>query len=66
MVGLVKAAMRKTNGNASLAFNELKEVILDVEVALNGRKRRFAATHIDTKFIDAHQTKRTTGTAAAP
>ena len=37
MVGLVKAAMRKTIGNASLDFNELKEVILDVEVALNGR-----------------------------
>ena len=29
IVGLVKAAMRKTIGNASLAFNELKEVILD-------------------------------------
>ncbi|XP_068692915.1 uncharacterized protein [Montipora foliosa] len=29
--------MRKTIGNASLDFNELKEVILDVEVALNGR-----------------------------
>ncbi|XP_044179548.1 uncharacterized protein LOC122961024 [Acropora millepora] len=28
--------MRKTIGNASLTFNELKEVILDVEVALNG------------------------------
>ena len=37
MVGLVKAAMRKTIGNTSPAFNELKEVILDVEVALNGR-----------------------------
>ena len=29
--------MRKTIGNASLAFNDLREVILDVEVALNGR-----------------------------
>ena len=37
VVGLVKAALRKTIGNASLAFIELKEVILDVEVALNGR-----------------------------
>ena len=37
MVGLVKVAMRKTIGNAYLTFNELKEVFLDVEIALNGR-----------------------------
>ena len=37
MVGLVKVAMRKTIGNAYLTFNELKEVLLDVEIALNGR-----------------------------
>ena len=37
MVGLVKVAMRKAVGNAYLTFEELKEVILDVEIALNGR-----------------------------
>ena len=37
MVGLVKTAVRKTIGNANLTFNELKEVLLDVEVALNNR-----------------------------
>ena len=37
MVGLVKVAMRKTIGNAYLTFDELKEVLLDVEIALNGR-----------------------------
>ena len=37
MIGLVKTAMRKTIGNAYLTFNELKEVFLDVEIALNGR-----------------------------
>ena len=37
MVGLVKTAMRKTIGNANLTFEELKEVLLDVEVALNNR-----------------------------
>ena len=37
MVGLVKTAMRKTIGNANLTFDELKEVLLDVEVALNNR-----------------------------
>jgi len=37
MVGLVKTAMKKTIGNANLTFDELKEVLLDVEVALNNR-----------------------------
>jgi len=37
MVGLVKTAMRKTIGNANLTFDELKEYLLDVEVALNSR-----------------------------
>lgn len=35
MVGLVKGAMRKSIGNAQLTYDELKEVLLDVEVALN-------------------------------
>ena len=29
--------MRKTIGNACLTFDELREVLLDVEIALNGR-----------------------------
>ena len=37
IIGLVKTAMRKTIGNAYLTFDELKEVFLDVEIALNGR-----------------------------
>lgn len=37
MVGLVKGAMRKSIGNAQLTYDELKEVLLDVEVALNNR-----------------------------
>ena len=37
MVGLVKGAMRKSIGNAQLTHDELKEVLLDVEVALNNR-----------------------------
>ena len=37
LTGLVKTAMRKTIGNACLTFDELREVLLDVEIALNGR-----------------------------
>ena len=37
MVGLVKNALYKTIGNGLLSWNELEEVLLDVEVCLNGR-----------------------------
>ena len=37
MVGLVKVTIRKAVGNTYLTFEELKEVILDVEISLNGR-----------------------------
>ena len=37
MIGLVKTAMRKTIGNAYLTFDELKEVFLDVEIALTSK-----------------------------
>ena len=35
MVGLVKQALYKTIGNGNLTWNELQEVILDVETTLN-------------------------------
>ena len=35
MVGLVKGATRKSIGNGQLTYDELKEVLLDAEVALN-------------------------------
>lgn len=37
MIGLVKTTMRKTIGNAYLTFDELKEVFLDVEIALTSK-----------------------------
>ena len=37
MVGLVKASLSKSVGNSSLAWSELEDVVLDVEVALNNR-----------------------------
>ena len=37
MVGLVKRSLQKNVGRRLLTWNELKEVLLDVEVALNGR-----------------------------
>ena len=37
LIGLVKRALNKTIGQGSLRWNELKEVLLDIEVALNER-----------------------------
>ena len=37
MVGLVKRALYKSIGGANLAWSELEEVILDVEITLNNR-----------------------------
>ena len=36
-MGVVKRALYKSIGRASLTWNELEEVLLDVEVALNDR-----------------------------
>ena len=37
MVGLIKRALYKTIGNGFLTWNELEEVLHDVEISLNNR-----------------------------
>ena len=37
MIGLVKSALNKTIGNGILRWNELQEVLVDVEITLNNR-----------------------------
>ena len=37
LIGLVKRALHKTIGGGLLTWNELQDVILDIEVALNNR-----------------------------
>ena len=37
MIGLVKQAFNKCVGNGTLTWSELRDVLLDVEVALNNR-----------------------------
>ena len=37
MIGLAKTAVRKTISNAYVTFDELKEVFLDVEIALTSK-----------------------------
>ena len=46
MVGLVKGALKKSTGKSLLTFTELKEVLLDVEVALNNRTLSYVGDNI--------------------
>ncbi|CAB4007627.1 Pro-Pol poly, partial [Paramuricea clavata] len=51
MVGLVKGALRKSIGKSLLTFTELKEVLLDVEVALNNRPLSYVEDDIQMPLI---------------
>ncbi len=51
MVGLVKGALRKSIGKSLLTFTKLKEVLLDVEVALNNRPLSYVEDDIQMPLI---------------
>ncbi|XP_028411542.1 uncharacterized protein LOC114534187 [Dendronephthya gigantea] len=51
MIGLVKGALNKTIGNGFLAWNELEEVLLDVEVALNNRPLRYVEDDVQLPVL---------------
>lgn len=62
MVDLVKAALNKTIGSGFLSWPELREVLLDVEVALNNRPLCYIEDDIPistlhTKFSDLPSTQ---------
>ena len=48
MVGLMKVALRKAVGRASLTFDQLKEVLMDVEVQLNNRPLGYMEDDIES------------------
>lgn len=54
MVGLAKAAMRKTIGNPSCASNELKDMKLDVEVAVNGLVLSYVEDDLQLPILTAN------------
>ena len=47
LIGLVKRALYKTIGQGSLRWDELKEVLLDIEVALNGRPLSYVEDDVE-------------------
>ena len=59
-VGLVKGALRKSVGRGELSFHELKEILLDVEVALNNRPLSYVEDDVQmpiltpTSFLHPH------------
>jgi hypothetical protein len=46
MVGLVKQALYKTTGKANLRWEELEEVLLDIETVLNNRPLNYVEDDI--------------------
>ena len=51
MVGLVKGALHKCIGNGLLSWTELKEVLLDIEVALNNRPLSYVDEDIQLPIL---------------
>ena len=50
LIGLFKRAFYKTIGNGTLTLEELEEVVLDVEVALNNRPLTYLEDDIDQRI----------------
>ena len=51
MIGLVKGALDKTIGNGFLAWKELEEVLLDVEITLNNRPLGYVEDDIQLSVL---------------
>ena len=51
LIGLVKGSLYKTIGNGLLSWNELQEVLLDVEVALNNRPLDYVEDDIELPIL---------------
>ena len=51
LVGLVKRALHKSIGRGLLTWKELEEVLLDVEVALNGRPLSYAEDDLEMPML---------------
>ena len=54
MVGLVKRAMYKSIGGANLAWSELEEVMLDVEITLNNRPLTYLEDDVQLPTLTPH------------
>ena len=51
MVGLVKKALYKTMGKANLSWNELEEILLDIEIVLNNRPLSYVESDIQMPIL---------------
>lgn len=51
MVGLVKQAFYKTVGNGNLKWNELEEIIIDIETTINSRPLCYIEDDIELPLL---------------
>ena len=68
LIGLMKAAFYKTVGQVLLAWEELTEVLLDIEMTLNNRPLSYLEEDVQlpthTKLVPLHQFQHTARTRA--
>ena len=51
LIGVFKSAFRKTVGNATLSWGELSDVVLDVEIAINGRPLTYLGEDVEMPVL---------------
>ena len=51
LIGLFKRAFYKSIGNGTLTFEELKDIVLDVEVALNDRPLSYLEDDVELPVL---------------
>lgn len=51
LIGVFKSAFRKTVGNGTLSWGELSEVVLDVEIAINGRPLTYLEEDVEMPVL---------------
>ena len=56
LIGLVKRALHKTIGKGSLSWNELKEILVDIEVALNTRPLSYMEDDVQLPTLTPNST----------
>jgi hypothetical protein len=54
LIGLFKRSFHKTNGNGTLAFGELEEVVLDIEIALNDRPLSYIENDVELPVLSPY------------
>ena len=51
LIGVFKSAFRKAVGNGTLTWSELSDIVLDVEIAINGRPLSYLEDDVEMPIL---------------